>query len=504
MSTDLQPIHLDPQTTAAEIVRLVRKGLTDLGCAWEAKEGYVVQVQFSSTTLVQTEKLGLVLLLEVDTQRLPRKVTIDKLIAGETLRTLRHVCGYPIRVAPQSEEFPRLTYVVYLQPQEKTRLPDVVSLSEAGEPPNRRGLWVPIGFGAGGTVWQTLQEIDCALVAGTRRRGKSTFLNTSLAWLLSQNSPDKLRVALVDPKRVELKTWQRAPHLVGPVARTLEEADALLGQVLGELEGREILFDRADALNLDDYNASAEKPLPIILVVVDELGDLALQLKGTRTGALATLTRIVQLGGAFGIHAFLATQRPAADVVDGILKANVATRIAFSLPDSANFSIVLGPAAGQRLPRIPDHQGRMIAKLSTGYQVLQGFHLPTAELKRIATDVAVGTPSSIVPRALGNGEIAMIAWALEVNDGGLSIENIQQFMGLPVWQARKLAERWEARGWLAKDRTRSNRRHVTGALKELAERWEAGEGEGRFEGGLEGDEQEGSFEEKPGRFEDSV
>lgn len=501
--TDPQRDHLDPEATAAEVARLVRKGLTGLGYAWETKEGYVVEVQFASTTLVQTEKLGLVLLLEVDTTRLPRKVSIDKLTSGETLRTLRHVCGYPIRLAPQSVEFPRLTYVVYLQSQAKQRLPERVALADAGDPPPGE-YQVPIGVGARGTVWQTLQEIDCALVAGTRRRGKSTFLNTALAWLLSRNTPDRLRVALVDPKRVELKMWQRAPHLIGPVARTLEEAEQLLGQVLGELEGREMLFDRADALNLDDYNAHAAKPLPVILVVVDELGDLALQLKNTRTGALATLTRIVQLGGAFGIHAFLATQRPAADVVDGILKANVATRIAFSLPDSANFGIVLGPAAGQKLPRIPDHKGRMIAKLAGGFQVLQGFYLPTDELKRIAADVAAGTRPDLLPRALGRGEMEMITWALEVNDGGLSIENIQQFMGLPAWQARKLAERWEARGWLSKDRARGNRRYVTGALTELAERWAAGEGEGRFEEGIEGDEPEGSFEQDPGRFEDSV
>ena len=496
--TDHEPPLLDPAAETVELARRIRQALTQLGLAWESRDGGMVEVSFASLAVAPTPDLGPVALLEVDTTRLPRRVSIADLTAERTLRHLGAVCGKKVRVLPG----PGLRYAVILEPKPRARLPERVLLSEAGDPPDGP-YQVPVGFGEQGPVWRSLPDLDCILVAGQRQLGKSSWINAALAWLLAHNGPETLRLALVDPKEVELSHWAAAPHLLGPVAVDAPSAGELLGIVWGELERRRALFARNHARNLTAYNLkvmsgqrAGGRPLPAVLVVVDEVGDLAAESGGARLGPLAILARLIAKGGAFGIRAILATQRPDADAVAGILKANIATRLAFWLPDGVNYRIALAHPAGMKLPRIPHTPGRMIARMADGYQVLQAFHLPDADLERIAGEVAAGQAPAMLPGPLGPAEVEMIAWAVGDNDGGLSIENVQRFLSLSQWQARRLAEEWEARGWLRKDPGAGNLRRVTGSLAELAERFE--DDDARFE------ETGERFEDDASRFEDDA
>lgn len=461
---------LDTQAAARDIAGRVREALTRLGHAWQSKDGFIVEIQFSAIALAETEAAGTVLLLEVDTMRLPPRVSIPDLAAGRTVQHLSAVCGRRVQVLPGHG----LTYAVFLSREERRRLPERVPLEDAGDDEPPGAYQVPVGLGAGGTLWRTLPELDCVLLAGQRGMGKSSWVNTALAWLLGRNGPDRLRVALVDPKEVELALWAGAPHNLGPVARDAAEAETLLGQVLGEMDGRRALFARAGVRSLAAYNVRADRPLPLVLVVADEVADLALE-AGPRAGALAALSRLVAKGRAFGIHAFLSTQRPDAEAVAGILKANIASRFAFWLPDGANYRIALNPGRGQQLPTIPRVPGRCVARLADGYHVLQAFHLEDAELERIAAEVGTGRPAVLAPGPLGPAEVDLVRWALQENDGGLGIENIQHGLGLSPWRARRLAEAWEARGWLVKPGPATAPRRITGSLAELLERLEAGE-----------------------------
>jgi len=453
----------------AEIAGRIQGALTKLGFAWESKDGSTVEVGFSAIEVAETEAAGTVLLLTVDTRRLPRRVSIPDLTGAKTVQHLGAVVGHRVRVLPGSG----LTYVVLLSSEGRRRLPNRAMLADAGEPP-AGAYMVPIGLNDRGPLWRTLPDLDCILVAGQRGMGKSTLVNLLLAWLLSHNDASRLRVALVDPKEVELSLWAGAPHNLGPVARDTAEAELLLGQVLGEMDGRRSLFARAGVRSLSAYNSRAERPLPLVLVVADEVADLALE-AGAKAGALATLARLVAKGRAFGIHAVLSTQRPDAEAVSGILKANVASRFAFWLPDGANYRIALNPGRGQQLPTIPRVPGRCVARLADGYHVVQSFYVEDAELERIAAEVAAGRPAILDPGPLGPDEVDLVRWAIQENDGGLAIENIQNGLGLSPWQARRLAEAWQARGWLEKPGPATSPRRVTGSLVELLERLEAGE-----------------------------
>lgn len=460
---------LDPSATVQAVAGQVRDALTQLGHAWECKDGTTVEVAFSALALLPSAQLGPVALLEVDTQRLPRRVSVGDLTHERTLHHLTAVTGHPVRVLNTTG----LTYAVLLQPQPRRRLPAGVALADAGDPPPGP-YQVPVGLAENGPLWRSLPDLDVVLVAGTRGMGKSTWINVALAWLLATNGPEALRVAIIDPKEVELATWAGAPHLLGPVATDAAEAEVLLGRVLGELDARRSLFARAGARNLADYNAKTGEALPLVLVVADELGDLAHAAGGAKSGALATLARLIAKGRAFGVHAILATQRPDSDAVAGILKANIATRLAFWLPDAANYRIALNPPAGQRLPHVARTPGRMLARLADGYQVLQAFHLPDADLERIAAEVAGGHRASIAPAPLGQAEIDLVRWALAENGGHLTAANIRAALGLSEWRAASLARDWQTRGWLEKDPLAANARRVTAELAELADRFEAG------------------------------
>ncbi|MGB7538638.1 MAG: DNA translocase FtsK 4TM domain-containing protein [Anaerolineales bacterium] len=227
-----------------------------------------------------------------------------------------------------------------------------------------------------------LGKMPHLLIAGTTGSGKSVCVNAILACYLLNNTPDDMRMLLVDPKRVELTSYNGIPHLLAPVVVELDRVVGALQWVTREMDERYRKFHGAGARNLEEYNRGAagrmEKPLPVWVVVIDELADLMLMAPDE---VERILTRIGQLSRATGIHMIIATQRPSVDVLTGLIKANIPARIAFAVASQIDSRVILDqPGAEKLLGR-----GDMLFQSpdSPSMVRLQGAYVSEPELLRL-------------------------------------------------------------------------------------------------------------------------
>jgi S-DNA-T family DNA segregation ATPase FtsK/SpoIIIE len=380
-------------------------------------------------------------------QRLVRPITR---IPDETGR-VRHGLAYAIllRDLPQADD--------------EVRLPRVARLDLATRDVRGR-LQVPLGVSARGDEWRHLADIGHALIVGATGAGKSTFIHTALAALLTQNAPNELRVALIDPKRSELTIWGRARHLLAPIATTPEQATRILIDVVAEMDRRGDLLARALVRDIRTYNTRSESPLPYILVVIDECLDLVLA-DGARVEQ--PLKTIAIRGRSAGVYLWAATQH--ASAISGlprVVNVNLATRIVFRVTD-ASAAQVAGCPGAQNIPRnVP---GRMLAKLNDAPMMMQAYYLPDDDLAAVARGVSDdGAAQSPRGDALvvSNDEREMIEWAVRDNNGYLTIADIVA-RGVGVYQARRIADELERRGVLVKDPRADNRRRVSDTVVQL-------------------------------------
>jgi DNA segregation ATPase FtsK/SpoIIIE, S-DNA-T family len=178
-----------------------------------------------------------------------------------------------------------------------------------------------------------LDAMPHLLIAGTTGSGKSVCVNSILTSFLLNNTPDDLRLVLVDPKRVELTGYNGIPHLLAPVIVEVDRVIGALQWMTREMDKRYHTFAKIGARNINDYNARmlsrGGKKLPYLVIVIDELADL-MMIAPDETER--TITRLAQLARATGIHMILATQRPSVDVVTGLIKANFPARVALQWP----------------------------------------------------------------------------------------------------------------------------------------------------------------------------
>jgi DNA segregation ATPase FtsK/SpoIIIE, S-DNA-T family len=195
-----------------------------------------------------------------------------------------------------------------------------------------------------------LESMPHMLIAGTTGSGKSVCVNAILSCLLLNNTPDDLRLILVDPKRVELTGYNGIPHLLAPVVVEIERVVGALQWMTREMDNRYHKFAEIGARNIGDYNtrmiSQGSKKLPYLLVVIDELADL-MMIAPDETER--TITRLAQLARATGIHMVLATQRPSVDVVTGLIKANFPARIAFAVASNTDSRVILDQPGAERL-----------------------------------------------------------------------------------------------------------------------------------------------------------
>ena len=196
----------------------------------------------------------------------------------------------------------------------------------------------------------SLESMPHLLIAGTTGSGKSVCVNAILTCLLLNNTPDDLRLILVDPKRVELTGYNGVPHLLAPVVVEIERVVGALQWMTREMDNRYHKFAEIGARNIADYNlrmtAQGGKKLPYLLVVIDELADL-MMIAPDETER--TITRLAQLARATGIHMIIATQRPSVDVVTGLIKANFPARIAFAVASNTDSRVILDQPGAERL-----------------------------------------------------------------------------------------------------------------------------------------------------------
>lgn len=195
-----------------------------------------------------------------------------------------------------------------------------------------------------------LETMPHLLIAGTTGSGKSVCVNSILTCLLLHNTPDDLRLILVDPKRVELTGYNGVPHLMNPVVVEIERVVGALQWMTREMDKRYQMFSDMGARNITDYNAritaQGGKKLHYLIIVVDELADLMMK---SPEEAERTITRLAQLARATGIHMILATQRPSVDVVTGLIKANFPARIAFAVATNTDSRVILDQPGAERL-----------------------------------------------------------------------------------------------------------------------------------------------------------
>ncbi len=203
---------------------------------------------------------------------------------------------------------------------------------------------------AGKAVAADLTAMPHLLIAGTTGAGKSVCINDILACFLLTMTPDELRLVLVDPKRVELTGYNGIPHLLSPVIVDAEHVVGALEWMMREMDIRYRKFSETGTRNIADYNAlcekTAQKKLPYLLVVIDELADL-MMLAPDETER--TITRLAQLARATGIHLIIATQRPSTDILTGLIKANFPARIAFAVASSVDSRVILDQPGAERL-----------------------------------------------------------------------------------------------------------------------------------------------------------
>jgi S-DNA-T family DNA segregation ATPase FtsK/SpoIIIE len=235
--------------------------------------------------------------------------------------------------------------------------PEAIRFKPLLTPVNESGAWTPnlaIPFALGKDVGGTPQVRDLSsmphlLIAGATGSGKSVMVNAIIASFLFARTPQQLRMILVDPKRVELSGYNGLPHLLVPVITESDKAASALKWAVLEMENRYRMFASAGARNLEGYNASREDVndrMYSIVIIIDELADLMMQ-DGRETEE--SIVRIAQKARATGIHLILATQRPSVNVVTGLIKANIPSRIAFSMASQIDSRTVLDAPGAEDL-----------------------------------------------------------------------------------------------------------------------------------------------------------
>jgi phosphoglycolate phosphatase-like HAD superfamily hydrolase len=367
MLTSRQERHLET------LFRGVRHTLLNRGLYGKRDGGGIHEVSWKRTVLL--DDLGVVA-FEVDVGRLPIKIErlLDPAVAHQMQASLG---GRRVRVINSQG----LLFSVALGPEEPrrgTHLPQRVVLDLGGCPPGK--YVIPVGQGRGGPVWRSLLETGHILVGGESGSGKSTWLHAMLIALLSVHAPTELQVTLVDPKQVEFQVYRGLPHLLAPVATEANEASAATARLLAELDRRRTCFTEVGARNLVNYRHLTGEPLPLVLLVVDEVTDIALE-AGLKSSFYKDLIRLVSKGRAFGLVVVLATQNPKAEVLNTLIRGNMSTRIAFRVATASHSRTILGMCGAEKIPR--SVRGRLVARLDRDLEDLQGFDIMDEQVRTL-------------------------------------------------------------------------------------------------------------------------
>ncbi len=320
-----------------------------------------------------------------------------------------------------------------------------------------------VGLGqdiAGRPVVDSLQRLFHLLVAGATGSGKSITLNAMLVSILYKARPEEVKLVLIDPKMVELIPYNGIPHLLAPVVTDPRKAAATLRTVVKEMEKRYGLFTEAGARDLPRYNAIATEKgvptLPYVVVVIDELADLMLVARSEVEDAIQRLT---QMARAAGIHLIVATQRPSVDVITGVIKANIPSRIALTVSSQVDSRTILDAAGAERLVG----RGDMLFRPVGAQKVVraQGAFIADTEVEAVLDflrsagkpeyDTAIMEAEEDPDRRADEGEddeLFLEALQVVVESRQASVSNLQRRLRVGFTRAGRLVDMMEQRGFV--------------------------------------------------------
>jgi len=283
-------------------------------------------------------------------------------------------------------------------------------------------LTLPLGREVSGeAVVSSLDSMPHLLIAGATGSGKSVCMNTFLIALLFQNAPHELKFILIDPKRVEMMPYAGIPHLLTPVITEAEKALQALRWAVAEMGRRLHRFSEQGARNIDEFNEKQKDEanmLPRIVIVIDELADL--MMRQYRRDTETMIARISQMARAVGMHLIIATQRPSVDVITGLIKANIPTRMAFRVVSAVDSRTILDSIGAEDLLG----QGDMLfMNAATPKPVrIQGIYTSTKEVERVINAVKIAGGGKITEQiGLGGPEGA------EDDDSNIDIDGVGRF-----------------------------------------------------------------------------
>lgn len=386
---------------------------------------------------------------------------------------------------------------------------DTVTLREVLESPPMQNaksvLTVALGKDIAGTpVVCDLERMPHLLIAGATGSGKSVCINTIINSLLYRTTPDEVKMILIDPKVVELKCYNGIPHLLIPVVNEPRKAATALAWAVGEMMERYDQFSKFNVRNIEGYNnrlGPNEKPMPRIVVIIDELADLMMTCKKDVEDYICRLT---QLARAAGIHLIVATQRPSVDVITGLIKANIPSRIAFKTASYTDSRTILDRNGSEQLLGWGD-----MLYLPVGSFVplrVQGCFVSDGEVQKITDHVRLANPCTYDPDVLDRLEelsqekeaasqtMDTVGGANEsldvdhdmfeqcvemaIQDGQISTSTLQRRLRIGYSRAGRLTDQLEERGIIsAKDGSKPRKCLITREEWEEMKQWTDGETE---------------------------
>lgn len=336
--------------------------------------------------------------------------------------------------------------------EQERRLPTHLPLTSAVIP--QEPYHVCLGYGARGRVTLDLADGERAiLIGGTSGYGKTMLMQSIAVQLATKHAPDALRLVIVDPKFVDFGPYRALPHLLLPVANEMEDCARAIQQVAAEMGRRKALLRAAGVATWQQYN-EREEPLPLIVLIVDEVADFA------GTPSMETLCDLARQGRAFGISLVIGTQHPTRDVIDSQIKANLLTSIAFKVKSNSDSRVILDNGGAELLAG----KGRCLTFRDGEWQQVQTCYVDAQAREALLGDVTPGSAA-----ALSEIERDLVRYAVEHLDGAFTIGRLaEMFQGqISKRQLTKLAQVWEQRGWLTQQVDAASPRRVTEELARI-------------------------------------